>query len=82
MCVNNVTSRCRDDQQLLQWNLVSNETTKVVQFPSSLYPIDLQWLPKTAIQKTKVGAEVFLLTACDGKVEGDIIASPYEVNDK
>ncbi|XP_045128913.1 intraflagellar transport protein 80 homolog [Portunus trituberculatus] len=58
---------CSDDQQLLQWNLVSNETTKIAQFTSSLYPIDLQWLPRTAVQKTKVGSEVFLLTACDGK---------------
>ena len=51
---------------------MSNETTKVVQFPSSLYPIDLQWLPRTAVQKTKVGSEVFLLTACDGKA-GDVV---------
>lgn len=61
---------------------MANETSKLVQFPSSLYPIDLQWLPKTAIQKTKVGAEVFLLTACDGKDESDNMRELLEVMDK
>ncbi|XP_045601736.1 intraflagellar transport protein 80 homolog [Procambarus clarkii] len=58
---------CGDDHQLLQWNLVSNETTKLSDLPSDVYPIDLHWLPKTAVQKTKVGSEVFLMTAADGK---------------
>ncbi|XP_037779617.1 intraflagellar transport protein 80 homolog [Penaeus monodon] len=58
---------CGDDQQLLQWNLLSGETTKVSDLPKDVYPLDLHWLPKTAMQKSKVGSEVFLLTAADGK---------------
>lgn len=46
---------------------MSGETTKVSDLPKDVYPLDLHWLPKTAMQKSKVGSEVFLLTAADGK---------------
>ena len=57
----------RDDHQLLQWNLLNAETNKIADFPNDLFPIDLHWLPKTASQKNKVAADVFLLTAADGR---------------
>ncbi|KAK3862875.1 hypothetical protein Pcinc_031302 [Petrolisthes cinctipes] len=58
---------CGDDHQLLRWNLVTNETVGVSEFPSDMFPLELHWLPKTSVHKTKGGAEVFLLTAADGK---------------
>ncbi|XP_076064271.1 intraflagellar transport protein Oseg5 [Oratosquilla oratoria] len=56
-----------DDHQLLQWNLLNSETTKVSDLPDEVFPIDLHWIPKAGVQKGKVGSEVFLLTAADGK---------------
>ncbi|CAL4111796.1 unnamed protein product, partial [Meganyctiphanes norvegica] len=58
---------CGDDHQLLQWNLLSTETNKVAELPKEVYPLDLHWLPKTGSMKSKVGSEVFLMTAADGK---------------
>ncbi|XP_068216977.1 intraflagellar transport protein 80 homolog [Palaemon carinicauda] len=58
---------CGDDHQILQWNLLSSETNKVSDLSADVFPLDLHWLPRSAVQKSKVGSDVFLLTADDGK---------------
>ncbi|MCL4146267.1 UNVERIFIED_CONTAM: hypothetical protein GTU68_021657, partial [Idotea baltica] len=57
---------CRDDQQLLQWNLLNSETSKVADLVG-VYPTELHWFPKSLSQRSKTTPETFLLTSADGK---------------
>ena len=57
----------RDDHQILRWSLVSSETSKVSDLQSELYPLEMHWIPRTAIGGSKAAAEsIFLLTSADG----------------
>ncbi|GLG95764.1 F-box-like/WD repeat-containing protein ebi [Gryllus bimaculatus] len=56
---------CGDDHILFKWNLVTNETLKVTDLPSDLYPTDLHWFPRA--HGKKQGLDLLLITAADGK---------------
>lgn len=58
---------CSEDHQILKWNLLTSETSLVVKLPEDIYPIDLQWFPKTIGGKKQIQAEIFVLTGTDGK---------------
>ncbi|XP_031459564.1 intraflagellar transport protein 80 homolog isoform X3 [Phasianus colchicus] len=58
---------CSDDHQILKWNLLTSETTRVVKLPDDTYPIDLHWLPRSVGGKKQSQAESFVLTSSDGK---------------
>lgn len=60
-----------DDHQLLQWNLAKNETTKVTDVSSELFPTGMQWPPKNGLVggvggNVRKGTELLLVTAADG----------------
>ncbi|KAM4743150.1 intraflagellar transport protein 80 homolog isoform 2-T2 [Anableps anableps] len=58
---------CSEDHQILKWNLLTNETSLVVRLPEDIYPIDLNWFPKTVGAKKQTQAEISALTSTDGK---------------
>ena len=58
---------CSDDHQIMKWNLLTSETTRVVKLPDDTYPIDLHWLPRSVGGKKQSHAESFVLTSSDGK---------------
>lgn len=58
---------CSDDHQIMKWNLLTSETTRVVKLPDDTYPIDLHWLPRSVGGKKQSLAESFVLTSSDGK---------------
>ncbi|XP_018019947.1 intraflagellar transport protein 80 homolog [Hyalella azteca] len=59
---------CGDDHQLLRWSLLNAETSKVADLPAEVFPLEMHWMPRSAIQGGKAGADIiFLLTAADGK---------------
>lgn len=58
---------CSDDHQIMKWNLLTSETTRVVKLPDEIYPIDLHWLPRSIGGKKQSQAESFVLTSSDGK---------------
>uniref|UniRef100_A0A8V0X4F0 Intraflagellar transport 80 n=1 Tax=Gallus gallus TaxID=9031 RepID=A0A8V0X4F0_CHICK len=58
---------CSDDHQILKWNLLTSETSRVVKLPDDTYPIDLHWLPRSVGGKKQSQAESFVLTSSDGK---------------
>lgn len=58
---------CSDDHQILKWNPVSNETTRVLKLPDDVYPLDLHWFPRGIGGKKQSQAESFVLTSSDGK---------------
>ncbi|MED6278634.1 Intraflagellar transport protein 80 [Characodon lateralis] len=57
---------CSEDHQILKWNLLTNETSLVVQLPEDIYPVDLHWFPKTVGAKKQTQAEISALTSTDG----------------
>ncbi|XP_010583274.1 PREDICTED: intraflagellar transport protein 80 homolog isoform X3 [Haliaeetus leucocephalus] len=58
---------CSDDHQIIKWNLLTSETTRVVKLPDDIYPIDLHWFPRSIGGKKQSQAESFVLTSSDGK---------------
>ncbi|NWT08394.1 IFT80 protein, partial [Vireo altiloquus] len=58
---------CSDDHQIMKWNPVTSETTRVVKLPDDVYPIDLHWFPRGIAGKKQSQAESFVLTSSDGK---------------
>nr|XP_009920670.1 PREDICTED: intraflagellar transport protein 80 homolog isoform X3 [Haliaeetus albicilla] len=58
---------CSDDHQIMKWNLLTSETTRVVKLPDDIYPIDLHWFPRSIGGKKQSQAESFVLTSSDGK---------------
>nr|XP_002194885.4 intraflagellar transport protein 80 homolog isoform X2 [Taeniopygia guttata] len=58
---------CSDDHQILKWNPVTCETTRVLKLPEDVYPIDLHWFPRGVGGKKQSQAESFVLTSSDGK---------------
>uniref|UniRef100_A0A6A7G623 Intraflagellar transport protein 80 homolog n=2 Tax=Hirondellea gigas TaxID=1518452 RepID=A0A6A7G623_9CRUS len=60
---------CGDDHQLLRWSLLNGETSKVADLPPELFPLEMHWMPRSAISAgAKSQADtIFLLTAADGK---------------
>ncbi|XP_063194908.1 intraflagellar transport protein 80 homolog isoform X4 [Chroicocephalus ridibundus] len=58
---------CSDDHQIMKWNLLTSETTRVVKLPDDIYPIDLHWFPRSIGGKKQSHAESFVLTSSDGK---------------
>ncbi|NWV82152.1 IFT80 protein, partial [Dasyornis broadbenti] len=58
---------CGDDHQIMKWNPVTSETTRVVKLPDDVYPIDLHWFPRGIGGKKQSQAESFVLTSSDGK---------------
>ncbi|ELT91803.1 hypothetical protein CAPTEDRAFT_169559 [Capitella teleta] len=57
-----------DDHQLLKWNLLSNEASKLVQLPDEVYPTDMHWFPRLGGGGKKApGSDVFVLCSTDGK---------------
>lgn len=61
-----ITDICRDDHQLLSWNISTGECTKVAQLSSELFPTDLQFLPRISGSLGKHG-DLILITSADGK---------------
>ncbi|XP_074449046.1 intraflagellar transport protein 80 homolog isoform X4 [Larus michahellis] len=57
---------CSDDHQIMKWNLLTSETTRVVKLPDDIYPIDLHWFPRSIGGKKQSHAESFVLTSSDG----------------
>ncbi|XP_017775258.1 PREDICTED: intraflagellar transport protein 80 homolog [Nicrophorus vespilloides] len=55
-----------DDNQLLSWNVSSNESTKIAQMGEELLPTDLQFLPRIGGSLGKLG-DLILITSADGK---------------
>lgn len=58
---------CSEDHQILRWNLLTGDTSVVVKLQDDIYPIDLQWFPKSVSGKKQAVSEVFALTSTDGK---------------
>ncbi|XP_030350764.1 intraflagellar transport protein 80 homolog isoform X2 [Strigops habroptila] len=58
---------CSDDHQIMKWNLLTSETTRLVKLPDDIYPIDLHWFPRSIGGKKQSHAESFVLTSSDGK---------------
>ncbi|XP_014740018.1 PREDICTED: intraflagellar transport protein 80 homolog [Sturnus vulgaris] len=58
---------CSDDHQIMKWNPVTNETTRVLKLPDDVYPLDLHWFPRGIGGKKQSQAEIFVLTSSDGK---------------
>ncbi|KAL9845072.1 intraflagellar transport protein 80 homolog isoform 2-T2 [Geothlypis trichas] len=58
---------CSDDHQVMKWNPVSSETTRVLKLPDDVYPLDLHWFPRAISGKKQSQAESFVLTSSDGK---------------
>ncbi|CAN8190385.1 unnamed protein product [Coccothraustes coccothraustes] len=58
---------CSDDHQVLKWNPVTSETTRVLRLPDDVYPLDLHWFPRGTGGKKQSQAESFVLTSSDGK---------------
>ncbi|NXC47694.1 IFT80 protein, partial [Penelope pileata] len=58
---------CSDDRQIMKWNLLTSETTRVVKLPDETYPIDLHWFPRSIGGKKQSHADSFVLTSSDGK---------------
>ncbi|XP_032924268.1 intraflagellar transport protein 80 homolog [Catharus ustulatus] len=58
---------CSDDHQIMKWNPVTSETTRVVKLPDDVYPLDLHWFPRGTGGKKQSQAESFVLTSSDGK---------------
>uniref|UniRef100_U3JF83 Intraflagellar transport 80 n=1 Tax=Ficedula albicollis TaxID=59894 RepID=U3JF83_FICAL len=58
---------CSDDHQIMKWNPVTSETTRVVKLPDDVYPLDLHWFPRGIGGKKQSQAESFVLTSSDGK---------------
>lgn len=64
---------CSDDHQILSWNLVSKDNTKLADLPEELYPTSIHALPRIAgtgltSRKNTGNADVILVTASDGKL--------------
>ncbi|XP_067307985.1 intraflagellar transport protein 80 homolog [Pseudorasbora parva] len=59
---------CSDDHQILRWNLLSHDTSVLLQLQDHTYPIDLHCFPKAVSGKRQAGAETFALTSADGKL--------------
>ncbi|XP_049774478.1 intraflagellar transport protein 80 homolog isoform X1 [Schistocerca cancellata] len=58
---------CGDDHVLMKWNLITNETTKVTDFPNDFYPTDLHYFPKLQSSIKKQGLDILLISTADGK---------------
>ncbi|NWY95301.1 IFT80 protein, partial [Loxia curvirostra] len=58
---------CSDDHQVMKWNPVTSETTRVLKLPDDVYPLDLHWFPRGIGGKKQSQAESFVLTSSDGK---------------
>ncbi|GIX75577.1 intraflagellar transport protein 80 homolog [Caerostris extrusa] len=61
---------CADDHEVLIWNLVTNETTKLLTLPNDLFPTDMHIFPRTSTTgglKKQIGGDVFIITTTDGK---------------
>ncbi|XP_022247668.1 intraflagellar transport protein 80 homolog [Limulus polyphemus] len=62
---------CGDDHQVLSWNLLTGDTTKVASLPEELYPTDIHWLPRltagSGSGKKQGIPDLFVLTSTDGK---------------
>ncbi|KAG8180211.1 hypothetical protein JTE90_016488 [Oedothorax gibbosus] len=61
---------CADDHEVLIWNLVTNETTKLLTLPNDLFPTDIHIFPRTSTAggiKKQLGGDVFVITTTDGK---------------
>ncbi|XP_034024184.1 intraflagellar transport protein 80 homolog [Thalassophryne amazonica] len=58
---------CSEDDQILKWNLLTNETSLVVKLQGGVYPTDLHWFPKTGGGKKQNQADLFAFTSTDGK---------------
>ncbi|NWR97117.1 IFT80 protein, partial [Motacilla alba] len=58
---------CSDDHQIMKWNPVTSETTRVLKLPEDVYPLDLHWFPRAVGGKKQSQAESFVLTSSDGK---------------
>lgn len=55
-----------DDNQILKWNLLTNDSQLVTKLPEGVYPTDMHWFPKSAGSKQKGGSDVFALASTDG----------------
>ncbi|KAF5299047.1 hypothetical protein FQA39_LY11593 [Lamprigera yunnana] len=55
-----------DDHKLLSWSVSNNESSKVTDFNSELYPTNLHFLPQLSGSLGKYG-DLILLTSTDGK---------------
>lgn len=61
---------CSDDHEVLVWNLISNETTKLLTLPNDLFPTDMHIFPRTSNTvgiKKQIGGDMFIITTTDGK---------------
>lgn len=60
---------CADDHEVLIWNLVTNETTKLLTLPNDLFPTDMHIFPRTSTVggiKKQLGGDIFVITTTDG----------------
>ncbi|KAJ3655370.1 hypothetical protein Zmor_014503 [Zophobas morio] len=55
-----------DDNQLLSWSVSNNQSRKLSHFNKDLYPIDMQFLPRSSSTLGKHG-DLILITSADGK---------------
>ncbi|NXG08602.1 IFT80 protein, partial [Sakesphorus luctuosus] len=58
---------CSDDHQVMKWNPLTSETTRVVKLPDDFYPLDLHWFPRSVGGKKQPHSETFVLTSSDGR---------------
>ncbi|XP_042903024.1 intraflagellar transport protein 80 homolog [Parasteatoda tepidariorum] len=60
---------CADDHEVLIWNLITNETTKLLTLSNDLFPTDMHILKTSNPSglKKQIGGDVFVITTTDGK---------------
>ncbi|NWI87343.1 IFT80 protein, partial [Pitta sordida] len=58
---------CSDDHQILKWNPLTSETSRVVRLPEDIYPTDFHWFPRNVGGKRPSHSETFVLTSSDGR---------------
>ena len=56
-----------DDHQILRWNLVSAETSKVAELPPEFFPTDMHWLPRSTGGGKR--SDSYLVTSADGRLQ-------------
>jgi intraflagellar transport protein 80 len=55
-----------DDNQILSWSVSNNQSRKITQLNKDLFPIDMQFLPRSSGTLGKHG-DLILITSADGK---------------
>lgn len=57
-----------DDHLILKWNLLSNDSSTLINLPPDVYPTTMQWIPKGSVSSKKmIGSDTFVLLSTEGK---------------